>query len=124
MSQAPITGRWTPVPDQALLDLQKGRNYAAVIVWINLLRDATRHQTWHTSRPVSVVMAETGLSKPTVLKAQNDLVAAGLATVVSGGGSTRKQITFALTPIASYAGKPTAYPENSKESKPIGDWKL
>ena len=58
MSHAPITGRWTPVPDQALLDLQKGRNYAAVIVWINMLRDATRHQTWQTSRPVSVVMAE------------------------------------------------------------------
>lgn len=120
MSQAPITGRWTPVPDQALLELQKGRNYAAVIVWINMLRDATRHQTWQTSRPVSVVMAETRLSKTTVLKAQCDLVAAGLVTVIEGGGNTRKKITFALTPIENY-GKPGA-PAETNNSKPIGNW--
>ena len=123
MSHAPITGRWTPVPDQALLALQRAKNYAAVIVWINMLGDAVRRQSWITSRPVSAIVEETRLSKTTVRKAQCDLVAAGLATVVSGGGNTRRKTTFALTPISSYSGK--AQPPDAKEPKPTkGDWTL
>ena len=43
--------------------------------------------------------------------------------VISGGGTTRKKITFAITPIEHFTGKPTTTADN-KDSKPVGEWEL
>ena len=109
------------MPVQAAFDLARSKGPAAVIVWLSMLNDAIQNKTWQTSRTVDAVSAETGLTKNTVTKAQAQVVEAGCATVLTGGGGTRRTITFALTPIANFNGKPTELPD-SKNSKPIGNW--
>lgn len=42
---------------------------------------------------------------------------------IGGGGGSRKKITFALTPVPNYGGRPTP-PPDPKDPKPTGDWKL
>ncbi len=101
-------GRWTPVPDQGVAELTKSKRYHTLAVWLAMLRDATQNKTWITASTLEKLMRETGLSENTVLKAQAELVAAGYATVLSGGGKSHKTVTFALTPIASYTGRPAA----------------
>ena len=115
-----FSGRWMPLPVQPRLDLLKSKRYAALIVWETLLCEALKNQTWQTSLSTSAIQKETRMSQPTVLKAYQDLVDAGYVKIISGGGVTRKKITFALTPIENY-GKP-ATPAEIKASKPIGDW--
>ncbi len=41
---------------------------------------------------------------------------------IGGGGGSRKKITFALTPVPNYGGRPTP-PPDPKDPKPTGDWK-
>ena len=120
MAHAPFTSRWTPVPVQ-VFELARSASPFTALVWISMLNDATRNETWQTTRRIEAVMAETGLSRNTVLKAYAELIRAGFITPVSGGGGTRRTITFALTPIANFNGKPTELPD-SKPSKPIGNW--
>ena len=122
MPQAPFTGRWMPVPVQ-VFELARTASPFTVLVWLSMLNDATRNETWRTSRSVETVMAETGLSRNTVLKAYAFLTEAGFITPVTGGCGTRRTITFALTPIACFNAKPTA-PPDKKESKPVGEWEL
>ncbi|MEI7901435.1 MAG: hypothetical protein WCK89_14390 [bacterium] len=120
MPHAPFTSRWTPVPAQ-VYELARTASPFTALVWISMLGDATRHETWQTTRKIEAVMAETGFAKNTVLKAYAELIEAGFITALSGGGGTRRTVTFALTPIANYAGKPPT-PPDSKPSKPIGNW--
>lgn len=122
MANAPFTGRWSPVPVQAAFDLAKSKGHAAVLVWLSMLSDAIQNKNWQTSRTVGEIVADTGVTRNTVTRVQVALVDAGYATVLSGGGKTRRKKTFLMTAIASYAGKPTALPEDSKNTKPIGNW--
>jgi len=99
MPHDPFNSRWMPLPIQARLDLLRAKRYAALIVWETLLCDALRNGTWRTSLSASAVQRETRLSHPTIRKAQKDLLDAGYIRIISGGGGTRKKITFGLTPI-------------------------
>ncbi len=123
MPHAPITTRWTPVPDQGTLDLMQARQYTALAVWLCMLRDATLHQTWETSRSIAAFQSETRLSRQTIVNAQRYLAAHGFIRRIGGGGGSRKKITFALTPVPNYGGRPTP-PSDPKDPKPTGDWKL
>jgi hypothetical protein len=123
MPHDPFNSRWMPLPIQARLDLLRAKRYAALIVWETLLCDALRNGTWQTSLPASAVQRETRLSHPTIRKAQKDLLDAGYIRIIAGGGTTRKKITFGLTPIENFGGRPAA-PPDAKDAKPTGDWKL
>ncbi len=118
-----FNSRWMPLPIQARLDLLKSKRYAALIVWESLLCDALKNKTWQTSLPTSAIQKETRMSQPTILKAYQELIDAGYIRVISGGGATRKKITFGITPIEHFTGKPTTTADN-KDSKPVGDWEL
>jgi glyoxylate carboligase len=120
MANAPFTGRWSPVPVQAAFDLGRSKGPAAVLVWLSMLSDALQNKNWQTSRAVAAIVADTGVTRNTVTKVQAALVEAGYATVLSGGGKTRRKTTFAMTPIANF-GKTADLPD-SKPSKPIGNW--
>jgi len=123
MSQAPTTNRWTPVPDRGAHDLMQAGRYTALAVWLCMLRDATSRQSWETSRPVSALRAETGLSRQTVLNAQRYLAEHGYIRIISGGGATRRKITFGLRPVENFGGRPAA-PPDPKDAKPVGKWSL
>ena len=118
-----FNSRWMPLPIQARLDLLKSKRYAALIVWETLLCDALKNKTWQTSLPTSAVQRETRMSQPTVRKAYQELIEAGYIRVISGGDATRKKITFGITPIEHFTGKPTG-PSDQKDTKPVGNWKL
>ena len=120
MPHAPNTNRWTPVPDQGTLDLLKAKQYTALAVWLCMLRDATLHQTWETSRSIATLCTETNLSRQTIVNAENYLVEKGYIRPLGGGGTSRKKVTFEITPIPNF-GKPTELTE-AKPSKPIGNW--
>lgn len=122
MAHAPLSGRWMPVPAKQVFDLAAKTSPHTVLVWLSMLNDATQNDTWLTTRNIESIMSETGLTKPTVIKAQADLVEAGLIEKVSGGGQTRRKITFAVTPIASFRGEPAI--SDKKGSKPVGAWTL
>ena len=120
MPHAPFKGRWTPVPDAAGgLLLAQGKHHA-FIVWVSMLRDATASQSWLTSRPISAIMRETALSKNTVRKAQQELVADGY--IEAAGGGNGAVITYALTAIENYGKHPV--PDKKDNPKPVGNWKL
>ena len=85
--------------EEAELALLKLKHYTALVVWRSMLREAKRKQSWLICHAVTAIRKETSLSKPTILKAQKDLVCLGYATILSGGCGTRKTITFNLTPI-------------------------
>lgn len=87
----------------ALLQLKQ---YAAVVVWRSMLREAKRTQRWQICRTAAEIGKETGLSRNTIFKAQKVLVRLGYATVLSGGCGSRKPITFGLTPITGVTLKP------------------
>jgi len=123
MANAPFTGRWSPVPVQAAFDLAKSKGHAAVLVWLSMLSDAIHNKNWQTSRTVGEIVADTGVTRNTVARVQVALVEAGYATVLSGGGKTRRKKAFAMTPVANFAGRPAAPPETA-DAKPVGDWKL
>ncbi len=95
----PITylpGRWTPGLDAAEIALLSKRQYAAVIVWRAMLRDAIRQPDWKTSRSLSAIGTETRLSKTTIIHAQGQLLQAGYVTRETGGGTSRKPTTFIM----------------------------
>ena len=121
MPSAQFTSHWTPVPDQAAVALQQAGQYAALIVWQSMLRDAARNQAWQTSVTIRALACETGFTKPTIIKAQRYLTEHGYATAVSGGGQTRKTVTFALTPIASFNIRPVR-DRKEPEARERGDW--
>ncbi len=121
MPHAPNTNRWTPVPDQGALDLLKAKQYTALAVWLCMLRDATLHQTWETSRSIAAFQSETNLSRQTIVNAQNYLAENGYIRALGGGGKSRKKITFEITPIENYGQKPLS---EKKDSKPTGNWVL
>ena len=121
MPHAPFTSRWTPVPAQ-VYELARTASPFTALVWISMLGDATRHETWQTTRKIEAVMAETGLSRNTVLKAYADLIRAGFITVLSGGGGSRRKITFALTPIANFHHKAVA--DQTETAPQTGNWVL
>lgn len=121
MPNAPFTGRWAPVPVQAALDLARSKGPVAVLVWFAMLSDAARNGNWQTARPLDAVSAETGLNKNTVARAQAQLIEAGFAEVLSGGGKSRKVVTFAMTPVAHFNGNPSAAPQEPPP-RGRGDW--
>ena len=122
MPHAPNTNRWTPVPDQGALDLLKAKKYTALAVWLCMLRDATQHKTWETSRPIAAIQLETSLSRQTIVNAQNYLERHGYIKTLGGGGGSRKKLTFAITPVHNYNGRPA--PPDTKDPAPRerGDW--
>jgi len=93
--------------EEAELALLKLKHYTALVVWRSMLREAKRKQSWLICHAVTAIRKETSLSKPTILKAQKDLVSLGYATILSGGCGTRKTITFNLTPITGITLKPS-----------------
>ena len=93
--------------EQAELALLKLKHYTALVVWRSMLREARRNQSWQICHAVTSIIKETCLSKPTILKAQKDLVSLGYATILSGGGGSRQTITFGLTPITGIIFKKT-----------------
>ena len=123
LGNAPFTGRWTPFPVQGLLDLLKAKQYEAAVVWMVMLSDAQLHPQWRCSRTIASMHEETRLSPNTIQKAQRVLIDAGYAKIISGGGGSRKKITYAMTRIATFNGKP-GHPEqnNTPPKKPVGDW--
>ena len=123
MPHAPNTNRWTPVPDQGALDLLKAKQYTALAVWLCMLRDATQRQSWETSRPLAALQSETSLSRQTIVNARNYLARHGYIRALDGGGGSRKKLTFALTPVPNFGGRPAA-PADPADAKPTGDWKL
>jgi len=122
MSKAPFKGRWMPVPTAALFELAAEAGPHTVLVWLSMLNDATRNENWQTTRNIESIMQDTKLSKPTVIKAQAALEAAGYIARVAGGGATRKKITFAVTAIAAYGGN--APLQDEKNSKQVENWTL
>ena len=122
MPHAPNTNRWTPVPDQGTLDLLRAKQYTALAVWLCMLRDATLRQTWETSRPISAFQEETNLSRQTIVNAQRYLAENGYIRPLGGGGGSRKKLTFAITPVHNYNGRPA--PPDPKDPAPRerGDW--
>ena len=124
MPNAPFTGRWSPVPVQAALDLARSKGPFTVLVWLAMLSDAVRNSNWHTSRSLEAVSAETGLNKNTVAKAQAQLTEAGFASVLGGGGGSRKVVTFAMTPVAHFNGNPAAAVPKDPEAREKGNWSL
>jgi hypothetical protein len=89
-------GRWTPGPDAAEIALLSKKQYTAVIVWRAMLRDAIHQPDRNTSLSLSAIGAETRLSKPTIIRAQGQLLQAGYITRETGGGTSRKPTTFIM----------------------------
>lgn len=84
--------------EQAELALLKLKHYTTLAVWRSMLCEARRKQNWQICHAVMAIRKETCLSKPTILKAQKDLVGLGYATILSGGCGSRQPITFGLIP--------------------------
>ena len=122
---APITGRWCPVPVKALFDLMKEKKYETVIVWLAMLSEAHLHPQWRASSTIRTVAEQTGLSPNTVQKCRRELIDAGLIRIVSGGGGTRKNVIYAVTRVANFNGKP-GHPKqnNTPPEKEVGNWTL
>ncbi len=111
-------GRWTPGPDAAEVALLRKRQYAAVIVWRCLLRDALRKPDWKTSMPLADISRETRLSYNTIMRAQRQLLKAGYMARESGGGKTRKTAVWIMTAPESYGS------EKVPKQKQTGEWAL
>ena len=120
---APFTGRWAPVPIKGLLELMKAKQYHAAVVWMVMLADAQPDPLWRTSRSVRSIREETLMALNTIKKARLTLMDAGYISYVSGGRGTRKKLTFAVTRIATFNGKPGhSEQKNTPPKKPIGNW--
>ena len=121
----PFTGRWFPVPVKALFDLMKEKKHETVIVWMAMLSDAHLHPHWLTSSTIRMTAETTGFSPNTVQKSQRELVESGHISIFSGGGGTRKKLTFAVTRIATFNGKPGQSAQNTApQKKSVGKWNL
>ncbi len=112
-----LEGHCTFSPDVVEIALLSKRQYAAVIVWRSILRDATRKPVWKTSRSLSAIRAETCLSATTIILAHRQLLQAGYIKRVSGGGTSRKPTTF-IIPLAK------KYREKVSRMQETGDWTL
>ncbi len=112
-------GRWTPGPDAAEVALLKKKQYAAVIVWRSMLRDALCRPGRETSRSLAEIGAETRLSENTIIRAQRQLLKAGYMIRRSGGGKTRRRSVWTMRVPESYG---TA--NIRQEKQPVGDWEL
>ncbi len=112
-----LEGHWTFALDAAEIALLSKRQHAAVIVWIAMLRDALRKPDWKTSHTLSAISAETRLSKPTIIRAQGQLLQAGYITRESGGGNSRKKATFIMA-------MPKNYGEKVSQMQETGEWTL
>ena len=120
---APFTGRWAPVPLQGLLELMKAKQYHAAVVWMVMLADAQPDPLWRTSRSVRSISKETLMANNTIKKARLTLMDLGFISYVCGGRGTRKKLTYAVTRIATFNGKPGhSEHDNTPPQKPIGDW--
>ena len=117
MPQTSYPGRWTPGSDAPEIALLRKRQYAAVIVWRSILRDALRKPVWKTSRSIAAIGAETRLSKTTIIRAQRQLLQADCMTRVSGGGTSRKTATFIMV-------MPQNYGKKVNQTQETGDWTL
>jgi hypothetical protein len=117
MAQPLFQGRWTPGPDAAEIALLSKRQHAAVIVWRAMLRDALRKPDFKTSRSIAAIGAETRLSKPTIIRAQRQLLQAGYITRASGGGTSRKTVTFIMA-------MPKNYGKIVSQMHEAGEWTL
>jgi len=111
-------GRWTPGPDAAEVALLRKRQYAAVIVWRCLLRDALRKPDWRTSMRISDIGKETRLSGNTIIRALRQLLEAGYMARESGGGKTRKTAVWIMKVPEAYGSEKVPNP------KPTGEWAL
>jgi hypothetical protein len=96
MPQKSHPGRWTPGSDAPEIALLRKRQYAAVIVWRAMLRDALRKPDYKTACSIAAIGAETRLSKTTIIRAQRQLLQAGYITRETGGGTSRKPTTFIM----------------------------
>jgi hypothetical protein len=112
-----LEGHCTFSPDVVEIALLSKRQHTAVIVWRSILRDALRKPVWKTSRTLSAIIAETRLSKPTIIRAQGQLLQAGCMTRVSGGGTSRKTATFIMV-------MPKNYGKSENQTQETGDWTL
>ena len=110
-------GRWTPGSDAPEIALLSKRQYAAIIVWRAMLRDALRKPDFKTSRSIAAIGAETRLSKPTIIRAQRQLLQAGYMTRVSVGGNSRKPAIFIMV-------MPKNYGKIVSQIQETGEWTL
>ena len=117
MPQTSYPGRWTPGSDAPEIALLRKRQYAAVIVWRAMLRDALRKPDYKTSCSIAAIGAETRLSENTIIRAQGQLLQAGCMTRVSGGGTSRKTATFIMV-------MPQNYGKKVNQTQETGDWTL
>lgn len=105
-------GRWTPGPDAAEIALLQKKQYAALIVWRAMLRDALQKPDWKTSRSLTQIQAETLLSRTTIIKAQQQLLADGYIQRISGGGETRHQTVYRMRKPKNFGDKVQTQTEN------------
>ena len=117
MPQKSHPGRWTPGSDAPEIALLSKRQHAAVIVWHAMLRDALCKPGYKTSCSIAAIGAEVRLSKPTIIRAQRQLLQAGCMTRVSGGGTSRKTATFIMV-------MPKNYGKSENQTQETGDWTL
>jgi hypothetical protein len=119
MPQKSHPGRWTPGSDAPEIALLRKRQYAAVIVWRAMLRDALRKPDYKTACSIAAIGAETRLSENTIIRAQRQLLQAGCMTRVSGGGTSRKKAIFIMVMPKNY-GKIVSQIQQTE----TGDWTL
>ncbi len=119
MPQKSHPGRWTPGSDAPEIAMLSKRQYAAVIVWHAMLRDALCKPGYKTSCSIAAIGAETRLSKTTIIRAQSQLLQAGCMTRVSGGGTSRKTATFIMVMPKNYGKIATQIQQTE-----TGDWTL
>lgn len=112
MKPDPFQGRWTPGPDAAEIALLQKKQYAAVIVWRAMLRDALRRPDWTTKQSLAHIQNETMLSRPTIIKAQAQLLAAGYIQRLDGGGASRRAPTYRMRKPKNFGEKVQLSTEN------------
>jgi hypothetical protein len=112
-----LPGHWTPESDAPEIALIRKKHFTAVIVWRAMLRDALCKPGFRTSQSLSDISAETTLSKTTIMRAQGQLLQAGVMTRETGGGTSRKPTTFIIPMPKKYRGKVNQMQET-------GEWTL
>jgi len=112
-----LPGRWTPGSDAPEIALIRKKHFTAVIVWRAMLRDALCKPGFRTSQSLSDISAETTLSKTTIMRAQGQLLQAGVMTRETGGGTSRKPAIFIMA-------MPKNYGKIVSQTRETGDWTL
>ncbi len=99
------------------LRVRSGCAAGASCASLSKLRDALCKPGYKTSISIAAIGAEVRLSKPTIIRAQRQLLQAGCMTRVSGGGTSRKTAIFIMA-------MPKNYGKIQRQTRETGDWTL